>query len=347
MKTKNEKLLFVTLILSVLLLPVNSFSAPVITAINGSAAIQISGTYFGVKNSASPLINEKFNYGSGDPAGWNKTDNGTGTLSSNKSRTGTESLYFDYSVNVNNGFTGGRYTQYVGSQQSIYVTGWMWIDYEAKTNSTGSAQFKGWRMSNCADGYTQDSSCGAWYQDSWYNTSSYNWFNSGFLAIYGGSGLGGAPSDLYLKGQWQRIETYLSTDGTVWMNRVGRPTYIVNKTGLTVPSVGQYFSLGVAGQRQQEKLDVYFDSIYVDNTMARVELCDTSSWSNRTHCEIQAPTSWSDSSIDVTFNKGSFPDGKNVYFYVVDKKGIVNSTGYEYRIPSATLLPPVNVKQNN
>lgn len=76
------------------------------------------------------------------------------------------------------------------------------------------------------------------------------------------------------------------------------------------------------------------DDIYIDNTIARVELCDAPTWSASTHCEIQIPSSWSDSSITITGNQGSFSNMNGTYLYVVDANGIV-SNGY----PSSPYSP--------
>lgn len=75
---------------------------------------------------------------------------------------------------------------------------------------------------------------------------------------------------------------------------------------------------------------VYIDSLYIDNSFARVEVCDTDTWSTRTHCEIQPATEWLDGSITVNYNPGSFTTGQNVYVYVYDSNGVVNSDGYKF-----------------
>jgi len=70
----------------------------------------------------------------------------------------------------------------------------------------------------------------------------------------------------------------------------------------------------------------YFDDIYVDNSWARVEIGDDPDYEDCSHREIQIPTDWSNSSIDIDFNKGSFSSG-TVYLFVIDSSGDV-SPGY-------------------
>jgi len=72
------------------------------------------------------------------------------------------------------------------------------------------------------------------------------------------------------------------------------------------------------------------DDIYIDRTPARVEICAMASWADRAgaHCEVQHPVAWSDESIEVTVNRGSFPSGP-AYLYVVNSANEVNAQGLE------------------
>jgi hypothetical protein len=73
----------------------------------------------------------------------------------------------------------------------------------------------------------------------------------------------------------------------------------------------------------------YFTDVYVQfGTQARVEICNSSTWAARKHCEIQYPTAWADGEITVTLNKGSFTEEQS-YLYVIDSNGNVNANGYE------------------
>jgi hypothetical protein len=70
---------------------------------------------------------------------------------------------------------------------------------------------------------------------------------------------------------------------------------------------------------------VDFGEIYVDSTVARVEIGDGSTWSTSTHREIQIPNSWSASEVHITLNQGSFADGSTAYLYVIDSRGNVSN----------------------
>jgi len=56
-----------------------------------------------------------------------------------------------------------------------------------------------------------------------------------------------------------------------------------------------------------------------------VELGDNPLYANCTHREVQIPTQWSDSSVSVTVNRGSFSDSEQVYWFVIDESGIPSS----------------------
>jgi hypothetical protein len=68
-------------------------------------------------------------------------------------------------------------------------------------------------------------------------------------------------------------------------------------------------------------IHAYWESVYIDGTWARVEIGDAPTYSDSRHREIQIPTSWSDGSISVRLNRGSFPSFSGVYMYVVDADG--------------------------
>jgi len=70
----------------------------------------------------------------------------------------------------------------------------------------------------------------------------------------------------------------------------------------------------------------YFDDVYLDNSWARVMLGDASTYSACTVREPQLIDSWSDSSITITANQGTFQSGQ-AYVYVVDENGDVSNSG--------------------
>lgn len=72
---------------------------------------------------------------------------------------------------------------------------------------------------------------------------------------------------------------------------------------------------------------LYIDDVVAFDSIARVEICDNATYSACSHApEFQPITSWSDTSIDITYSLGSMTG--TVYAFVVDNTGAVSS-GYE------------------
>ena len=85
----------------------------------------------------------------------------------------------------------------------------------------------------------------------------------------------------------------------------------------------------------------YFDDVFVQyGTQARVEIGDKSTWVACTYREIQIPTAWSDGSVTVTVNKGSFGNCETAYLYVIDENGNVNANGIPVKIVTGAGEPP-------
>ncbi len=104
-----------------------------------------------------------------------------------------------------------------------------------------------------------------------------------------------------------------------------------------------YFGNGASGTPT-----VWLDDIYISNTRARVEICNSSLWTSRTQCEVQMPIKWSDSSIDIAVQTGSLPNGNNAYLYVIDSANNVNLNGYPLSISNGTTIsapkPPTHLR---
>jgi len=83
----------------------------------------------------------------------------------------------------------------------------------------------------------------------------------------------------------------------------------------------------------------YYDDIYIDNSWARVEIGDNPIYEDCTHREIQYINSWSNESINVIFNQGSFNDSEDMYLFIVNEEGIVNYEGYKIVENNQSLFP--------
>ncbi len=91
--------------------------------------------------------------------------------------------------------------------------------------------------------------------------------------------------------------------------------------------------------------DWHFQDMYIAETRARVELCDSATWDSRNHCELQVilPTdSWSSDEITFTLRQGTFADLRDAFIYVVDENGNANTNGFT--LYDDRPLPPLNLR---
>jgi len=135
-------------------------------------------------------------------------------------------------------------------------------------------------------------------------------------------------STRWAKGEWIREEYYcdfgtqVKADGIYWTAINGKKdSEITKKTFLTDSSRMYQFRVGAFWGTGASDCYAFLDDVYFDNTQARVEIGNNAIFANCTHREIQVPTTWSASSIQISFNKGSFASGTKVYLFVVDASG--------------------------
>lgn len=88
-----------------------------------------------------------------------------------------------------------------------------------------------------------------------------------------------------------------------------------------------------------------YGDIYIDNSWARVEIGDASTYSACTHREIQVPITWGTDGIEFKVNQGSFPDLATAYIYVVDENGYVSNGKAIQFEKSGAVTPPKNLIQ--
>ncbi len=74
--------------------------------------------------------------------------------------------------------------------------------------------------------------------------------------------------------------------------------------------------------------NMYYDSLYVDDTWHRVLICPEATWNIRSNCEVQIPTNWNDSQVTVQVNLGGLDTNKPMYLYVIDRNGVANLNGW-------------------
>jgi len=160
-------------------------------------------------------------------------------------------------------------------------------------------------------------------------------------------------------GRWSHLQGYFIQsspgvdDGTAifWVNGVKAANEIGNFRTRNLSTefwdtlwFGNFLDHGSDGNCAAYPQDAftYWDDVYVDYTPARVEIGDASTYANSRHREIQLPTAWSNTSITVTLNRGSFPNFTGLYLFVTDDAGNT-SAGFPLTGSAPDTTPPTIV----
>ncbi len=102
--------------------------------------------------------------------------------------------------------------------------------------------------------------------------------------------------------------------------------------------IGTYFRTG-SGTGDNNSFR-FFDDVYVDNTTQRVMICNNATYASATVCENQVPSAWSNTSITTTVNQGALT-GTN-YLFVYDGTNVANATGTSVTFGADTTPPTVS-----
>jgi len=309
---------------------------PVITAISGQAIedslVTILGDAFGVKDPAPPLRWDDFKEGSpGDPlSGWQISS----TYPDKRPRYSSDKERVPGDLTAFQDFSEGNYNCAImlyplPDFQQLYVTGWWY-------NEVGGAPSRNFKLMNLTGGSSPSNVTLPQAR-----CDMYPKYPSGHLYTVTVDGeqcddwsLGG---NLH-SGEWMRIERFIDVgtiNGNDGISMVMRNlqlwarvdcTLYSDTTPFNILTISHYFAQDEGTPRPWMKS--YWDELYVDTTLARVEIGDAPRWSDCTHREIQIPVTWSPTAITVTFHQGTFVAGEQVYLFVVDEDGNPSPEGY-------------------
>ncbi len=358
-----------------LFLLVEANAAPNVTAVQGTfqsgQMLTISGSGFGSKNQAAPLVWDDFEGGASGqsiagnrPAAesldgdwtWDDYTNGVGPRYSN------ELTMPNSAMSSKHHFSGDGYNNSLEIYHDVRETGdavyFSFYYYYDRLNDIWSRNHKPWVVYGNT-GYYPSAYIGAGNPTESDGTFRNSVQDSGIDADI----LWGNISISDLAGEWVRHEFYLQqsspngNDG-VWQHtahRVTQPEIITvedednYKTRATSDyweqwHFGSYHSTSSTGSIA----DVYLDNIYFDSTRARVEIGNASTWGNSTVRELQVANTWSDTSIRINIESSYLRNLSEVYVYVVDANGDVNSTGYPVSVSNDSNIqspprPPRNL----
>ncbi len=282
--------------------------------------LQILGVFFGVKSPAAPILWETFEDGTDGAylptsANWVAYNRSTGGEYDNaEAYSGVLSAHNAISSSSDEFRT--SYTTFPATDKVYYT-------YYSKYSGSGGDVIKHGRVGSTSD---------------YYSGAGVAMLSDGYVSWYTDGGSFYAPS---VGDEDSGKSRYLSLDSSAWTRHSifrDAGNSIEFSSGTTVRSYSNVSNitkqsgsvlLGLMVANATSTHNIWVDDVYIDNTKARVELCEGATWSTRIACDIQIPTSWSDSTIKATVNTGTFQTDDIAYLYVVDSDGTVNSSGYQ------------------
>jgi len=149
-----------------------------------------------------------------------------------------------------------------------------------------------------------------------------------------------------MDGTWHRFDYYQdsATHMTSYIDGVA------DESGNLLHNSNGYFQAVIGsghdyGNGNDAATNYYaYDDVFIDFTLARVEIGNANTWAACTHKEIQIPKTWTSGTgvVTVSFNAGSFANGTTVYAYVVDSAGGVSpaSDGFQIAGSGSDTTPP-------
>jgi hypothetical protein len=314
---------------------------PSITGVTGTLShgqtVTIAGSGFGTKSPVAPAAFEDFSDGvangiSKHGGTWhitNNTDNLRTPFDTMNARCDFKNPggYCDYSYDA---VTAPRwFVQYWFKP----APNWQWGTTTYGGGNDGLANVKYWRL--FPTGARNYSNVGlAWHG-----------FNANRTSVFVENGtttvIDTANATLLTPGAWHLIQVAFAENSGVdqadgrlrlWIDGALRYTTdaLVTNVGSDGPAVNKRpFIIGLWDSWPPSDAPVdtmygYYSDIYVDTSWARVEVGDAPVYENCTVREIQIPSSWSASSIQITFRQGTFGNGQTVYVFVVDESGAVS-----------------------
>ncbi len=153
----------------------------------------------------------------------------------------------------------------------------------------------------------------------------------------GGAGQANGTMRLWVDGVQRDSTTTLDTNPTADGAAINKRPYVIGLYDSWAPS-----------DAAAANMYAYYTDIYVDNGWARVELGNAATYSACTHREMLVPSAWSAGSIAARVTQGTFTAGQAAYVYVVDASGRVNANGFRVTVgggsTSTRPAPPTNLR---
>lgn len=335
-----------------------SEAVPSVSGVSGTVShgesVTISGSGFGTKSTAAPIIYDDFeNYESNQPLGdtaiWEArttTIDDDFVISSTNQRNQSSSKNIVADISRPDDDADEAWINDIGFAQTgkAYVNFWVRMNF-----GTGTASGYQIKMFRLAVGIEDNAN--AIYPTLALMHWTHNYFPvaGGYTQSYHQLYYGDGTSELFYFSNnsfnliedstpvWVNVSTQLyegdynteNAELTYWASKPdGGITaknqdagFLYRKTTDHVDAIGLHNYIGTGGTATT----LYYDNFYIDNSWARVEIGDNADYDSCTHREIQIPSSWVDGSIAINVNQGSFSDSDTAYLFVVDESGTVSS----------------------
>src|SRR3989339_706840 len=346
--------------------------AATINSISGTfsnnSSVTISGSEFGIKNPVAPYKYDNFQYGS-DKIGqavsvsasggrnWNhfsscasvgRSTPETGFRYSNAHPRYTGDIsgwkFFGTNTTYDDCYQGTNYLTLNKSDgfDEVYWSMWLLSETNGQNAKVRNVKIANWNYNETnypqgrwdfyptqgsGSGHVYALSCGSENSNEWgvgasafsYGAETWNRFEGSL--VVGNPGVANGRYEVY------KNANLLQTTGNVMI-----------RNSASCPKPDTFFfthyhdDIDTSYSPPAPEQNLYHGEIYFDITRARVELCNSSTWSARTHCEIQIPhTTWNNGQIQINVNQGSFTSGQTSYRYVIDANGNA-SNGYPVTI---------------
>ena len=316
------------------------YAQPNITGFSGSLSnkgtLTISGSGFGIKSPAAPLKWDDFENGviANDLTGWPYlySSNGINPKYANDQLRPNSilSLKQDFTTNAQYNSTFGLIG--LSPQTKYYIT-----FYKYMTTSGGASRNYKILMlwGGAAAEWDKGPRNGFTYFPS--TASSVMYSEDCTAGVSTGTTWGDSSASTILTSSWNRFEWYIDVGNVsvanakmyYWLDgilKVKMENFVSHTSNCTPTNL--YLNAYFATDTNNARSYMWVDDVYVDITQARVEIGNAPTWAASTHREIQIPSAWSDTSITITLNQGSFANFNNIYLYVIDANGDVNTNGY-------------------
>ncbi|UTG91408.1 hypothetical protein [Geobacter sulfurreducens] len=363
MKTIKTRKLAVGVNITVLLLSSYAFAAPSITSVTGAVThgqvVTVNGSGFGVKSPVAPLMWDPIDgvyssiaNGATVPTGtgypWNSSGgsdmyNPTFITTNPRGKLVAKYTNAKSPSSVHNAVLGGKsWSQCTGNK--LYLSYW---HYPYQDISNPGYSNKIMRLTD---------------NGGWSSSVSTVLWDTGTGALFTYSASSGYTG--YDYPDWGNVKAWNRLEVVVDNSVSTRPAvkaYTNNaltgsfQSSSSIANIIGIYTLGADWSNSQNSPIPQLDwgEIYVDNTLARVEICNASAKASSNHCEIQIPqTVWNDGQLQFKVNQGSFPDNSTAYLFVLDASGSV-SAGKQITFGSgdgggtATIAPPSGLKVVN